>query len=89
MVAFLTEKAKQFMAEVEKVKQIKSKIKTVKNKKLEKKEKEQEEKELENLFNFQKNMNPEVNKIHEAEIKHLTPEELKKLQKSVVEKIKK
>ena len=34
-------------------------------------------------------MNPEVNKIHEAEIKHLTPEELKKLQKSVVEKIKK
>ena len=49
MVAFLTEKAKQFMAEVEKVKQIKSKIKTVKNKNL---EKEQEEKELENLFNF-------------------------------------
>ena len=34
-------------------------------------------------------MNPEVNKIHEDEIKHLTPEELKKLQKSVVEKIKK
>ena len=52
MVAFLTEKAKQFMAEVEKVKQNKSKIKTVKNKNLEKKEKEQEEKELENLFNF-------------------------------------
>ena len=34
-------------------------------------------------------MNPEVNKIHEAEIKHLTPEELKELQKSVIEKIKK
>ena len=34
-------------------------------------------------------MNPEVNKIQETEIKHLTPEELKELQKSVIEKIKK
>ena len=54
MVAFLTEKAKQFMAEVEKVKQIKSKIKTVKNKNLEKKEKEQEEKELERISELTK-----------------------------------
>ena len=59
MVAFLMEKAKQFMAEVEKVKQVKSKIKTVKKEcKIEFEfgfknpiEKEME-KELENLFNF-------------------------------------
>ena len=46
MVAFLTEKAKQFMAEVEKVKQAKSKIKKFKNQRQEQKERQEEIKKL-------------------------------------------
>lgn len=52
MVAFLTEKAKQFMAEVEKVKQAKSKIKKFKNQRQEQKERQEETKNLENLLDF-------------------------------------
>lgn len=52
MVVFLMEKTKQFMVEVEKVKQVKSKIKKVKIRNEEKNEKEIENKEIENLLNF-------------------------------------
>lgn len=52
MAAFLTEKAKQFMAEVEKVKQAKSKIKKFKNQRQEQKERQEETKNLENLLDF-------------------------------------
>lgn len=52
MVAFLTEKAKQFMAEVEKVKQAKSKIKKFKNQRQEQKERQEETEKLENLLDF-------------------------------------
>lgn len=49
---FLTEKTKEFMLQVEKIKQIKSKIKKEKLKKQETQEKTEEENELENLLDF-------------------------------------